>query len=469
MELSMIVLAGLALLCPLFFVWKLLNQWRDPGGCYIIGYECHKPAEDRKLDTEQCGDIIKRNKNLTLEDYRFLLRMFVRAGIGEETYGPRNIIAGREDSPTLTDAISEMEEFFFETLDKLFAKTGVSPSEINILVLNVSMLAPTPSLAARIINHYKMREDIKVFNISGMGCSASVVSLSAIQNIFISHKDSLAIMVTAESMAPNWYTGKDRSMILTNCLFRSGGCSILLTNKPSLKGRALFKLKHLVTTNLGAIDEAYQCAMQTEDEHGRKGFNLNKSLPSVAARGMIENLKVMAPKVLPIREQVRYIVSRYVKKWRKGKGVHVEGEESKGGVNFKTGVDHFCLHAGGRAVIDGVGESLRLSEFDLEPTRMALYRFGNTSASSLWYVLSYMEAKKRLKKGDRVMMISFGAGFMCNSCLWEVVRDLEDENVWKDCLERYPPKTLVNPFMEKFSWINDENLNETMLEAFRMM
>ncbi|XP_043694696.1 3-ketoacyl-CoA synthase 12-like [Telopea speciosissima] len=462
MELSMTVLTVLALLCPLFLLWKLFNQLRDQS-CYVLAYECHKPTEDRKLDTAQCGEIIKRNRNLNLEDYRFLLRMYVRAGIGEETYGPRNIIAGREESPSLKDAISEMDEFFFETLDKLFTKTGVTPSEISILVLNVSMLAPEPSLASRIINHYKMREDIKVFNISGMGCSASIVSLSAVKNIFTTHKNSLAIMVTAESMAPNWYTGKDRSMILTNCLFRSGGCSILLTNKPSLRSKALFKVKDLVTTNLGAIDEAYNCAMQTEDEHGRKGFNLNKSLPSVAAKAMLENLKVMAPKVLPLREQVRYMVTRYLRKWKRSAG------ESKRGVNFKTGVDHFCLHAGGRAVIDGVGKSLRLSEFDLEPTRMALYRFGNTSASSLWYVLSYMEAKKRLKKGDRVMMISFGAGFMCNSCLLEVVRDLEDENVWKDCLARYPPKTLVNPFMEKFGWINDENLDENVVDIYKML
>ncbi|OVA18247.1 FAE1/Type III polyketide synthase-like protein [Macleaya cordata] len=454
MEVFIVLFVFSLILFPLFLLWRLAeNKWRGHQACYILDYECYKPSDDRKLDTEICGSIIMRNKNLGLEEHKLLLRAIVGSGIGEETYGPRNIISGNEESPTLTDGILEIEEFFYDTLDKLFAKSNVCPSEIDILVVNISMFSPAPSLSARIIHHYKMREDIKVFNLSGMGCSASLISIQIVLNIFKVRKKSLAVVVTSESIGPNWYSGNSKSMILANSLFRSGGCAILLTNNPSLKHKAMLKLKCLVRTHLGSNDEAYECAMQTEDELGRPGFHLGKNLPKAATRAFVENLGELGPKVLPLRELIRYvIVSRFRPKNKDGSKVISGGKVS---VDFKTGVDHFCLHTGGKAVIDGVGKSLGLSQYDLEPARMTLHRFGNTSASSLWYVLGYMEAQKRLKKGDRVLMVSFGAGFKCNSCCWEVMRDLEDGNVWKDCISSYPPKTLVNPFMEKYGWINE--------------
>ncbi|CAK9176540.1 unnamed protein product [Ilex paraguariensis] len=339
-----------------------------------------------------------------------------------------------------------MDEILYETLDKLFSRSQISPSEIDILVVNVSLLSTVPSLTARIVNRYKMKTDIKAFNLSGMGCSASIVAVDLVNQLFKTHKNALAIVVSTESLGPNWYCGKERSMMLSNCLFRSGGCSMVLTNKKSLKDQAILKLNCLVRTNLGSSDEAYSCCMQIEDELGYCGFRLTKSLPNSSAQALIKNLRVLVPKVLPLIELLRYSLTRY-------------GSRRKSSLNLKAGVNHFCIHPGGRAVIDGVGKSLGLNEYDLEPARMALHRFGNTSAGGLWYVLGYMEAKKRLKKGDRIMMISLGAGFMCNNCVWEVVRDLEDGNVWKDCIDSYPPKTLANPFMEKYGWIHDESLS----------
>ncbi|KAA0061959.1 hypothetical protein IC582_026159 [Cucumis melo] len=439
----------------LFTIWKYFDDKRDQE-CYILNYQCYKPTDDRKLSTEFCGEVIKRTKNLGLNEYKFLLKAIVSSGIGEETYGPRIMFAGREDSPTLDDGISEMDEFFHDSIGKIFQKSGFSPSDIDVLVVNVSMLATIPSLSARIINYYKLRSDVKVFNLTGMGCSASLISIDVVSRVFKSYKNINALVITSESLSPNWYSGNDRSMILSNCLFRSGGCAILLTNNRALKNRAMFKLKCLIRTHHGARDESYGCCIQTEDDKGYMGFHLGKNLPKAATRAFVDNLREIAPRILPARELVQFLILSLGKKLNRNPK---QGSGPKtSAVNFKTGVDHFCIHTGGKAVIDGIGLSLGLEKYDLEPARMTLHRFGNTSASSLWYVLAYMEAKKRLKKGERILMISFGAGFKCNSCLWEVVRDLEDGNVWEDCIEHYPPESISNPFLEKYGWIQQEDI-----------
>ncbi|KAG5253660.1 3-ketoacyl-CoA synthase [Salix suchowensis] len=454
MDALMLVYAFL-IFYPLFMLWRRIDRKKDRE-CYILDYECHKPADDRKLDTQSSGQVILRNKNLGLNEYKFLLRAIVSSGIGEQTYGPRIIFAGQEENPTLQDSITEMEEFFHDSIGKLLARSGIAPKEIDVLVVNVSMQSLVPSLPARIINHYKLREDVKVYNLTGMGCSASLVSVNIVQNIFKIYKNAYALVVTSESLSPNWYSGSDRSMILANCLFRSGGCAVLLTNKRALRHRAMLKLKCLVRTHHGASDESYDCCIQREDDQGRSGFHLGKSLPKVATRALVDNLREIAPKILPVRELLRFMVVSFIRKyWSHGSAKG--GTSPKPVINFKTGVDHFCIHTGGKAVIDGIGASLDLSKYDLEPARMTLHRFGNTSACSLWYVLGYMEAKRRLKRGDRVLMMSFGAGFKCNSCLWEVIRDLGDAgNVWADCIDSYPPNSLANPFMVKFGWINNE-------------
>ncbi|KAL0369755.1 UNVERIFIED_CONTAM: 3-ketoacyl-CoA synthase 12 [Sesamum angustifolium] len=408
MDLFLMFFYSLPLLPLFYMIWRVLDQRRHQN-CYILDYECYLPTDDKKLSTKFSGEVIRRNKHLGLNEYKFLLKAIVSSGIGEETYAPRMVFEGREASPTLADGLLEMDEFFLDSINKLFKRTGISPSEIDVLVVNISMLATLPSLSSRIINFYKMREDVKVYNLTGMGCSASLVSINIVQSIFKSRKNLQALVVTSESLSLGWYTGNNRSMILANCLFRTGGCAMIVTNKPSLKDRAMFKLKTLVRTHHGSKDESYDCCIQKEDE---KGLKWNKAAAGATARPMI---------------------------------------------NFSTGVDHYCLHTGGKAVIDAIAQNLGLSEYDVEPARMTLHRFGNTSAASLWYVLAYMEAKKRLKKGDKVFMISFGAGFKCNSCLWEVMRDLDGKNVWADFIDSYPPKNLANPFLEKYGWLQNED------------
>ena len=91
-------------------------------------------------------------------------------------------------------------------------------------------------------------------------------------------------------------------------------------------------------------------------------------------------------------------------------------------------------------MIDAIKKSLKLKDRDLEGSKMTLYRFGNTSSSSTWYTLAYLEAKGRVKKGDRVWQLALGSGFKCNSGVWKCISKMKPDvsNVWMDRIHRYP-------------------------------
>ena len=49
--------------------------------------------------------------------------------------------------------------------------------QVDGLIVNCSAFNPTPSLSAAVVNHFKFKESIRTFNLSGMGCAASVIGV----------------------------------------------------------------------------------------------------------------------------------------------------------------------------------------------------------------------------------------------------------------------------------------------------
>lgn len=146
------------------------------------------------------------------------------------------------------------------------------------------------------------------------------------------------------------------------------------------------------------------------------------------------NITTIGPLVLPASEQLLFLIT-YL-----GRKLFSKRHWKSYIPDFKQAFEHFCIHAGGRAVIDELQKSLGLSAEHVEASRMTLHRFGNTSSSSLWYEMAYIEAKGRMKKGDRIWQIGFGSGFKCNSAVWRCNRSVEPppDGPWRDCIDRYP-------------------------------
>lgn len=266
-----------------------------------------------------------------------------------------------------------------------------------------------------------------------MGCSASVIALDLVRHLLQAHADCNAVIVSTEILTPNYYGGKEKSMLVPYCLFRMGSTAILLSNNKSFRHRAKYNLLHTLRTHKGADDRAYGCALQEEDSEGKLGVSLSKELMTVAGEALKSNMTTLGHLVLPASEQLLFMINFIGRKiFRLKWKPYIP--------NFKLAFEHFCIHAGGRAVIDELQNSLQLSTENVEASRMTLHRFGNTSSTSLWYELSYIESKGRMKRGDRVWQIAFGSGFKCNSAVWRCNKTITTpvDGPWLDCIHRYP-------------------------------
>ena len=56
--------------------------------------------------------------------------------------------------------------------------------QIDIVIVSCSCFAPTPSMAAMITNHFKLRRSVLTYNLSGMGCSSSLVCVDLVKHLF---------------------------------------------------------------------------------------------------------------------------------------------------------------------------------------------------------------------------------------------------------------------------------------------
>jgi predicted naringenin-chalcone synthase/F0F1-type ATP synthase membrane subunit c/vacuolar-type H+-ATPase subunit K len=334
---------------------------------YLLGFATFKAPDDWKCNHEDIVEMMRRQDVFTDQSLTFMKRILERSGTGPATAWPPGITQSMKPGTPKADrsmaaSRKEAEAVIFDIVEKALKKANVKPKEIDVLVINCSLFSPTPSLCAMVLTHFGMRSDVATYNLSGMGCSASLISIDLAKRI-LGKGMKKALVVSTEVITPNLYHGNDRGFLIQNTLFRCGGAAMVLSNSWLDGRRALYKLLHTVRVQ-GTSQAAYECVYEGEDADGERGVRLSKDIVKVAGKTMEKNLTTLGPHVLPLTEQARVVWSilvrfmlKAVSKTLKANGA--EGMAAKLPVvkpyvpDFKRCIDHFCIHAGGRAVIDG--------------------------------------------------------------------------------------------------------------------
>jgi predicted naringenin-chalcone synthase len=278
-----------------------------------------------RVSPEQILGLMKGQGYYNEESLAFMGRMLQQSGCGPKTAWPPGIIrcfAGEKLEQDSEESRREAEIVIFDCVRKVMKQTKYKAKDIDILIINCSLFSPTPSLCSMVINEFGLKGDISSYNLSGMGCSAGLISIELAKNLLNAKPDSIALVVSTEIITPNLYHGNERGFLLQNTLFRCGGAAMILSNKWTDGFRANFKLLHVVRTQY-VSEDSYGCVYETNDSLHNRGVRLSKEIVKVAGRALEKNLTSMGPYVLPISEQAKVAYAMLAKFIAKKFGVSV--------------------------------------------------------------------------------------------------------------------------------------------------
>ncbi|GAB2292544.1 hypothetical protein Dimus_026779 [Dionaea muscipula] len=415
-------LVGL-LICLVLYAYAYLMPQQPT---YLVDYACYCPPNELKVSKERYIELARKSGNFEPSTIEFQQQVLKNSGLGDDTYLPHRTIFRPGFRKSLKDGREEAAAVILGAVDDLLAATSwVRARDIKILIVNCSLFNTTPSLSAMVINHYKLKHNTVSYNLGGMGCAAGMIAISLASDLLQgAYPGSYALVVSTENVSFAWYTGKDIDMIVPNCFLRMGAAAMLLSSRRIDRWRAKYELKQLVRTHKSTDARSFNSLYLKQDAEGIQSLSVSKEVIEVGGHALKDNITALGSLVLPLKEHIQFFTTLLFG----NKSKPYNTPEYKLKLAFK----HICILATSKKVLDEIQKNLDLTDDYMEASRKTLERFGNTSSSSVWYELAYLEAKGKVKRGDRVWQIALGSGLKCNSAVWLALRNVSmtKKNPW---------------------------------------
>lgn len=283
------------------------------------------------------------------------------------------------------------------------ADAGVAPEAVDLVI--TSSISPDqifPATAARVA-YGAGCVNAGAFDLQA-GCAGFVYALSMAAGAVASGVRDRVLVVGAEAISRiiDW---EDRG---TAILFGDGAGAAVVAALPggSIPGRA--GGPDPVRTGILGFDLGGDGAGADSLCLPAGGSRMPATLETVAARR--HYMKMNGNEVYKFATRV---VTRSAKKVLDRCGYHVDD------------IDLFVPHQANLRIIEGAVDKLGLPR---EKVYTNLEKYGNTSSASIPLCLKEARAEGRLKDGDLVLLMGFGAGLSWGACLmrWDTGRDAGD-------------------------------------------
>ncbi len=208
-----------------------------------------------------------------------------------------------------------------EAAEKALDNAGLSPQDIDGLVVNTCTGYLCPGLTSYVAEALPLRPDVRPFDLQGMGCGAALPNLETAHNFLQVHPDSNVLSIAVEICSATLYLDEAPDILISNALFGDGAAAAVLTNRP---GNGQVQLKGF-SAGLYPQDREH---LHYRTENSKLRNVLSIEVPEVGARRSKE------------------VIDRLLA--QTGQGL--------------SDIQHWIVHPGGQKILDAVKDGLDLPE-----------------------------------------------------------------------------------------------------------
>jgi alkylresorcinol/alkylpyrone synthase len=248
----------------------------------------------------------------------------------------------------------------------------IDPAQIGTVFTASLYSLGGPTLAHRLVEHFRMDPATDKYHLTGVGCASGVPLMKLASQALRSHPERDVLIVAAENMSGILTRGRPadpRAKTVGSAIFGDGCAAALLSADPRAEGPSLLASQ---VHQIGGTLDAVSLRFSEEDTY----LHLARELPDLAGAGLAE------------------VVERFLRRNHLG----------------RAQIDHWILHPGGRRIIENMQAALELSDEDTALSWSALAEHGNVGTPSIFYVLNDTIERRAPEPGEHGLMVTIGPG-----------------------------------------------------------
>ena len=234
-----------------------------------------------------------------------------------------------------------------------------------------------PGLDLQVMELLDLPKNIFRTSINFMGCYAAIHALKLADSFCKSEPNAKVLIVCTELCTLHFQRDPTPDNMASGLLFSDGAAAALIT-PDDFKRRGLH------------IDDFYSEIFSK----GKKDMSWELS-----SSGFLMTLSGYVPDL--IEEDFDQLVSRSLKR----KGIP------------KSEISHWCVHPGGRKILDAIQTTLNIGKGALHESYSILQQYGNMSSPTILFVLKEIMQQLDYTKSNKILGAAFGPGLTMETFL----------------------------------------------------